>query len=419
MNIPAKMRYSVWLPETKIDLQIKVLLFLVSPFYGFLYALRRIKTKSSFVIFFLFALCFGMAFTPDKRGTEAYIDGQNYAEEMPWFANMSDEHFYSEFKEFLAFSEGKKDYYYDFMAFHISKFTSNYHVMFLIFAMVFAFFSLKTYKYLVIEKEFDNSYICILLSYLFMFNGIFNINGVRFWTAYWVALLALFKIFKDGNYKYLLLLLITPFFHGSYWLVISLAVIIFLTRKFYNVWIILYFLSFFFGQLSLQMANESIDYLPTFLQGPALSYISMEKILKSNQVGTGFWIVGEIFNYIVSIFFFVVMIIFIKNKRTILADERVKNIFLLLLSLMTFANFTMPIPSVGIRFIILTYPLVAYIWLVCFKGKFFKGDLFLKFIPLYFFMTLYSQLTLYLSTLNIDFFIASPIYLIIRYLVVS
>lgn len=418
MNIPAKMRYSVWLPETRIDIQIKTILFLLSPFLGFLYALKRIKTKSSFVVFFLFALCFGMAFTPDKRGAEAYIDGQTYVEEMPRFASISNEHFYKEFKEFLALDEGKKDYYYDFMAFYISKFTSNYHVMFFLFAIVFAFFSLKTYKYLVTEKEFDNSYICILLSYLFMFNSIFNINGVRFWTGYWVALFALLKIFKDGNYKYLVLFIVTPFFHGSYWLLIGLVSVIFFTRKFHNIWIVLYFLSFFFGQLSLQIANETVDYLPTFLRNPVLSYTSVEALAKRDQVGTGFWIIGKISDYVVSIFFFVVMIIFIKNKKIILHDERVKNIFMLLLPLMTFANFTMPIPSVGSRFIILTYPLIAYIWLVCFKGKFIKGDLFLKFIPLYFFMTLYNQAALYLSTLNLDFFITSPIYLTMKYLII-
>ncbi|WP_417873710.1 hypothetical protein [Xanthomarina gelatinilytica] len=49
-----------WQKEEKTDKALKIILFLVSPFIAALYALRNNKTKSSFVVFFLFTERFRM-----------------------------------------------------------------------------------------------------------------------------------------------------------------------------------------------------------------------------------------------------------------------------------------------------------------------------------------------------------------------
>lgn len=413
MNISAKMRYLVWLPETKIDVQIKVLLFLISPFFGFLYALKRIKTKSSFVIFFMFALCFGMAFSPDKRGAEAYIDGQYYVEEMPVFASMSNEYFYNEFQKFLAFDDGSKDYYYNTVAFYVSRFTDNYHVMFMLFAVVFAFFQLKTFRFFTAEENFNNSLICILLAFLFTYNQIFNINGMRFWTAAWIGVYCIFQIFFNNNKKYFLLVFCTPFFHGSFWVYIAVIVLAYLVRKYEKAWIVLFFISFIFSSFAIELIQNTIDYLPPFLARLVGSYTSYEAILSKQQEGTGFWMVGKIFNIAVKVYINLLVCLLIKNN-TAIKNIKTKSLYQFLLVWMTFVNFVMPIPSLGNRFIILAYPIIAYLWLGNLNNT--KYRYWIYAIPLVFFMGIYSLLEHYISVLDFSFYFSSPLILIIRYL---
>ena len=52
-----------WQKEDVLDVSMKVVAFLISPFLSFIYSLRRINTRSSFLVFFLFALMYGLCFT--------------------------------------------------------------------------------------------------------------------------------------------------------------------------------------------------------------------------------------------------------------------------------------------------------------------------------------------------------------------
>lgn len=80
---------TAWQKEENTDKALKIILFLVSPFIAALYALRNIKTKSSFVVFFLFAVFFGMSFTvaPSKTD-ENSLDGTSYREKFEVYISM-------------------------------------------------------------------------------------------------------------------------------------------------------------------------------------------------------------------------------------------------------------------------------------------------------------------------------------------
>lgn len=402
--------------ENRQDIIIKFLLFLLSPLFGFIYSLKRINTKSSFVIFFLFSLCFGVCITPDKN-TSDYIDGQSYKEHFLLDTKISSTTYKENWKQYISFETSDKDFYFNTISFLVSRLTDNYHVFFFCIAFVFSFFSLKTFKYLTNEKEFDNSYMTILFCYLFMYIGIFNINGLRFWTGYWVAMYALFKIFRDCNYKYILLIFLAAFCHGTLWLIFPIVLVAMISKRVQYIWIIMYFLSFIVGELSFVLIDNVSGYLPQFLQSLIDSYTSEEAIAKRNAEGTGYWIVGEIFRYVVRVFLFITMCIIISNKKIINADNRTNKLFTLFLVLATFSNLMINVPSLGARFSIFTYPLIAYICILhILKNP--NYNLFFSLIPLYFFMVIYQQLNQYLSVLNIDFFISSPVYLVVKYLLV-
>lgn len=408
---------SVWQKENRYDKAAKIVLFLISPFFSFLYSLRTMNTRSSYVVFFLFAVFFGMAFSVSNTRTEGSIDGISYRAYFEEYKYISANYYFEGLNEFLTLDEGKKDYYFDTVAFYVSRITDNYHVMFMVFAIIFAFFSLKTFKLFITDNKFDISFASFILAYLFMVNQIFNINGMRFWTAAWVGVYALFQIFGKKNKRYFLLLLVTPFFHGSFWIFIAVVVLAYLLMRFDKVWAILFFVSFFVGSIAVEILQETSDLLPAFMQRMIASYTDADYIQMRSEGGTGFYWVSKLFSTLVRFYMNFMVYLFIRNSKIIKANPKTKSFYLFLLVYMTFVNFTMAVPSLGGRYMTLAYPLIAYIWLVNFKGVKYKK--FLYAMPVIFWFSFYGWIRYYLIVLDFEFFVSSPFYLIYNYLIVA
>ena len=150
----------------------------------------------------------------------------------------------------------------------------------------FSLFSLKTFKFLTSEDNFDASLSCYILAYLFMINQIFNINGMRFWTAAWIAVYAIFQIFKNNNKKYFLLALTTPFFHGAYWIYLVVIIIAYFFKKYSKLWVVLFFISFLVSNISIDFIYSLTDKLPPFLADMALSYTDPEYVELRRSAGS-------------------------------------------------------------------------------------------------------------------------------------
>lgn len=406
----------VWLKEKKQDVSIKILIFLISPFFAFLYSLRFIKTKSSYLVFFLTSVFFGMAFSVDSgRGlADVGFDGQAYREVFERFKYISGSQFIDKFIDFLAFNEGKKDYYFDTVAFYISRVTDNYHVMFMASSIFFSYFALKAFKFLTAEEKFDASIVSYILVYFFMHNQIFNINGMRFWTAAWIAVYCIFQIYRNGNKKYFILAFLTPYFHGSYWVFLGVLVIVQFFKRFEKVWVILFFVSLFFSVFAVEFIQYFQSYLPVFLEKLVGSYTA-EEVLQQEWSGFG-WL-PILFKNAVTLYLNILVFLFIKNSKEIKRNEKTKELYLFLLIWVSMFNFLMLVPSLGSRFIQLSYPIIAYIWLVTFKEE--KYNQVILFLPIVFFWQIYGQFIRYNHVLSYDFYFSSPVYLMYKYLFVS
>lgn len=405
-----------WPKEKRQDVSIKILLFLVSPFFASLYSLRRIKTKSSCLVFFLTFVFFGMAFSviSGKEGLGGYgFDGEHYRSTFEGFKYVTNWEFVEGFKGFLSFDEGKKDYYFETVAFYVSRFTDNYHVMFMVVAIIFAFFALKSFRFLIAEEKIDASLSSYILIYLFTFNQIFNINGVRFWTAAWIAVFCIFQIYRNGNKWYLLLALFTPYFHGTYWFFIAVLVIVQIFKRFDRIWVILFFLSFLMSTLAVELIQYFQHYLPTFLLGSVDSYTNADYI-EQRQTWSGFGWLGVMFGNFVKIYLNIMVLLFIKHSDEIKANPKIKDLYSFLLIWMTVFNFLMFVPSLGNRYIVLAYPVIAYIWLVHFKGV--KYSFMLSLLPIVFAWKIQEQIGYYFSVISYDFYFSSPFLLIYNYI---
>lgn len=405
---------SKWLVEKKRDVELKIILFIISPFFAALYSFKRANTKSSFLIFFLSSIFFGMSFTVEEGKdyvTGSGLDGQSYREDFESAKYISYYNYMEGLLGFLTFDEGKKDYYFDTVIFYLSRFTDNYHVMFMVFAVVFSYFSLKSFHFFTSESKFNFSLISCILIYLFLYNQIFNINGVRFWTAAWIAVYSIFQVYRNGNKKYLILALITPFFHGSFWVFCFILYCSLFLRKFEKIWIILFPVSFFASTLAVELIQGFNSILPTFLSKLAQSYTSDERL---NATWSGFGWIPIVFKNMILFYISIIVLLFIKNSDRIKFNSKTRDLYLFLLMWVTIFNFLMFVPSLGNRFIQLSYPIIAYIWLVIFKDE--KYNRFILFLPFVFMWDIQKMLGYYVEVLDLGYFFSNPLYLFYKYI---
>lgn len=402
-----------WLKETKKDVEIKIILFLISPFISFLYSLRRLNTKSSYIVIFLSSIFFGIAFNAENgRDVDGGLDSAFYRAKFENYKYINEYEFKENLINFLAFDEGKKDYYFDTIAFYLSRFTENYHIMFMVFSMVFAYFFLKSLKFLTQEEKFDTSVICYILLFLFTFNQIFNINGARFWTAGWIAVYCIFQIYRNKNNKYLLLGLITPYFHGSYWIFVAILFLSKFFKRFEKIWILLFFCSFAASTVAIELVQYSQSYFPTFLSKMIDTYTDEEFV---NKGWSGFGWLPLIFKNAVIVYINLMIFLFIKHSKDICKNSKTKDLYLFLLMWVTIFNFLMVVPSLGGRYIQLAYPIIAYIWLVIFYEK--KYSKFIMILPFIFLWEIFKYIGYYSLVLDFSFYFSSPLYLVYKYII--
>ena len=123
-----------WKKESKVNRINKIFLFILSPFFSLLYSLKSINTKSSFVVVFLFSICFGMAFTVSNiRDFNNKNDAVSYRADFEMYCLTDGTEYQRGFNDFISFKGENKDYYFDTVAFYVSRITNNYHVMFFVF----------------------------------------------------------------------------------------------------------------------------------------------------------------------------------------------------------------------------------------------------------------------------------------------
>lgn len=399
-----------WLPETKNDLIIKYLLFSLSPFLAAVYSIRRLNTKSSFLFLFLFGILFGASFSADIDLTQA--DSGWYREVFESYQYVNKIEYLIGLQSFLA--GDTKDYFLQTVAFFISRFTNNYHYFFLTIAIVFSYFSLKSLRFLVREKEFNFSVTSTIFLYLFLKVSIIEINGVRYWTAYWIAIYCIFQIFVNRNKSYYLLALITPFFHGTYLIFIGMLALIEITKRFKRPWVVLFFISFFVSSFAFELLNGIQQYLPAGLARSVDSYVSEDELLRrENWSGYG-WI-PKYFSLLIKIYLNLLIVLLINNINVIKDDMRTKYLFSALIIWATVFNFFSVIPSLGIRNFQFLFPMLAYIWLIHYQKIKYRKIIY--FVPVVFFWDIiFNSFNRFFQYIDFSFLYTSPLLIIYKYL---
>jgi hypothetical protein len=287
----------------------------------------------------------------------------------------------------------------------------------MVFGMICSFFMLKTFRFFTSESAFNNSFPVFLLAVMFiMHNDIQDIWGVRFITATWIALYAIFQVLKNDNRKYLFLLCITPFIHAAFLGVVLLFILTLVIPKLKieRLWQVLFVLSIIITPFAVAFVESGLGILPANLQGAFSSYIDPDymHVIAANFEGRDLAV--RILQTAEQLFTMFIVIVFMKNRARITSRQDY-SIYLLLLVISTFAAFTSSIPSLGARYFRLTYPLIAYLFLKYFNHGRFKWLLYIY--PLVFLHHFYMNFCVhYWRTHSWDFYFLSPFDTIYKYL---
>ena len=383
-------------------------LFVLSPVLGLIEAFKNLNNQQARYVLFAFCLCFGLCFSVGIDRYEGSIDGISMRAEFEETKGITTGQYLGYLKEYFEFDTGAQDIYIVSVAYLVSRATYNYHYFFFVLAFVFAFFQLKCLKYFTKETNFTNSTICIILVCLFLWNNIYNINGARFWTASWIGLYCIFKMFYDKKPLYIILSLITPMMHASFAVFPIVLLLGYLASETKRLLLFLFIVSWMFSIFAEDFRIQQFDNveLPFLVGKKVEAYTEMETLQ-----GSGFYWVQLLFRSL-SIHYVDLLVLLIALNRNRIIDKRVNHVVGMTIIIATLSNFGMVIPIVGGRFFSLNYTLVAYSFLVLFGDR--KYQLIVYMLPFFWFMNLFYLYKDVTTVLDLGFLL-SPLISFVRY----
>lgn len=348
--------------EKKKSLTGRLLFFIIWPFGAFIHSLTTPQSHGSRLIFYLWFVLFGLCFLPVNEEADSY----EYAQRFYNSKNMSEYTYQRDVEEFFtnSFNSDTKDIYVLTAFYIVSRVTDNVHVLFMLFAMVFGFFYVKSMKYALYSEGNARSDLIfyILFGWFCISNPIFNINGVRFWTAAWIGVYIMFRYLVKEDWKVLLLLPIVYLVHASFVFYIAVFLIYILFRKFHKAWNIVFMISLFFSGLSfLPMISEYImDYLPLNLQMMLQYYSSDEYVAYRTERLETLSIYARFFMDLPKIAINLIAVLCLLNRKKLEKNEIVSKILEFVVILLSLSNILSTIPSGG-RFLNMVIPFFVYL----------------------------------------------------------
>ena len=389
------------------DIIIKFVTFLIFPFISFLYSFRRINTRSSLLLVFSFCLVYGLSFTvvtgKDEKNTN---DGARYRELFEYYSTFNNNEYKKKIISILKHEGYERDLYYFLIAFFTSRLSTNYHILFFVLAAFFSYFMVKSLSTFAIRNPPKICIASFLLTLLFLNNFIFNINGVRFFTAYWVAVYAIIMIEIYEKQEYYILLIITPLVHAAFICLLLIYGIYKFFLKNESIWIKLFCFSMLLSGLSVELTRIIVGYLPGSLQAFA-NYVSEKGLSRQENWSLIRTIFSTTSLLYINYLFFLLYKEYRQNPKF-----KDKKLLRFLLVFMTIVNFLMPVPSLGTRFFMMSYPLIAILWMGNFGIK--KNTIYIYIMPIMMLYDFHRFISLFSRFVEYDFYYSNLFYLIFK-----
>lgn len=410
INNTYQMHTSLLHDNFKKNLTLKLVLFIIAPFFSFLYSLRKLNSKSSLIIFFLFGMLY--AWSMDCH-IEAY-DFTRISRDF-YLQNYTTEEVFNEIHLFFIGESNAKELYKLVLTWFAQLFSNNYHTMYLLASIPFLFFMLKSLRLITGDRQnFDNSFYFFVLVVLFIAPfDLFQLSNYRFPTAAWIAIYSLLQIFQKQQIKYYLLLLITPYIHSGLWPMLIFLLIYKLLPKNLKFFKIIFFISIPFAFVETNLLSlVNFNFLPERLASWGNEYLSADMVAKFGMYrsGSGFYIIEILIRKSIVAAYLYGVFISLNHKSEHLIKKNI-NLLTFIIYLFTIVNFMQIVPTLGERYLRMAEVLFIFFWFKTYStpisvAKSYKKYIYFIFTP-FIYILLYEKVRYYLDTTNIDFYISN------------
>ncbi len=327
------------------------LLFLVWPFALLLTSLKNFNAPGAKKGFILFCAYFGFVFVISKDLGGA--DSARYAQmlrdlhqQTPSFENL--------WASLYSYETNLLDIYQPLVTWIIAIFTDNAHFLFAFYAFVFGWFYANNIWIILKQIQSKITYLTLLLVLVFaLINPIWNINGVRMWTAAQVFIYGVLTYFIGNEKKKGLFWAgASIFVHFSFLFPLTLLVIYKLLPKKVNIYFIFYVFTLLVSEISLYTVQGYLRLLPEIFQPRVESYTNIEyaKGLEKSAAYTN-WYVGFSGIALKIAINALLIVIMLYSRKFIAKNKQIYEFVGFILFFGSWANIAAVVPSGG-RFLL-------------------------------------------------------------------
>lgn len=352
----------------------KIVLFLLWPLGSLWYAISHIANRQSKTLVWLFCIFIGFGFiipddivgTADSSRIAAQFESM-HENSMAWDRVL---------QSLYNPRYGVTDIYQFLVSWIVAIFTGNPQILFAVFAAVFGYFYVNSIWIMLARVRYRLTYPVILLIVAFaLINPIWNINGVRMYTAAQILIYGILQIYILDNKKGFLWILITPLFHFSFvfpaFLILSYVFIPF-KRNLRSTPILFFF--FLFGaslvEIDLPFIRNSLLALPDIFTEKVYTYTNTDYALARSEIFQHLaWHVRFASNAFKYVSIILISILYLRRKHWGEMNPRLVELFNLALLFGGISLILSSIPSFG-RFLIIMNLMFYAVIIVVFSGNY-------------------------------------------------
>jgi hypothetical protein len=357
--------YKTYSKSSIKEVFISLVFYLIWPISSLAISIALYKKSWSKYFFILFGFYFGFSFiVPSSKTTEAY-DSEFYAVQLKEY-HFNDITFRELVNGFYSIETGQTDIYQPIVTWGVSVFTDNYHVLFAVYGLVFSLFLAKI-TWLMIKManvEQKGFAIYILLTFV-LINPLWNINGVRMWTALNVFLYGVIVFYFKNRTKGVIFILLSCLVHVSFVIpVLFFFVSLCISKIKISHFFLLFIISFLFKGLPPTMLTSLSAFLPEFIRYKLDFYTDPNTVslVAENAENTSLFILASQFSQSF-IRFLLLIYMYIFYKKQIVDNKKQLFFYKYLLLTICWVNMTAIIPSFG-RFQSISLMLSMFFFLI-------------------------------------------------------
>ncbi len=332
--------------------------FFIQPLVGFCLSLYNIRSRTSAVVYVLFAMVLGYAISFSDSSADSF----RYAEAFMRFDNTLD------YNAIVRLYQGGelRDLYRLLLFYFVSIFSDNPKVIYAYAGFVYGVFSYLSLRVLVKERGSSNDAYLFILSLIFFtyYITLVNVNGFKFNTGALVLFYSLYNFILQKRTIWVIGILITPLFHYGFLPVIPIFLLYKLVHRFFYdkrgvksllfyVFVITFLASWFLETNMINLGFLSKSGFFTGAIGNRIEFLNSSEVanaVDSRRESSLFLSVKTYFDYGVKVWVFV-MVLFTRNllKRIEGDKSEFTKLFAFVLFFYSFSFILSSIPS-GIRF---------------------------------------------------------------------